>query len=107
MTLNLRGKLFAVSLAIIGFSILAAELSLRPAIEANLQDHIRSDLFARLAAIELTTHTQTDLDRGRWDALADQLSAAGRVTFIDAGGELLGDSQVPLAELAHVENHRL
>ncbi|MES1209721.1 MAG: histidine kinase dimerization/phospho-acceptor domain-containing protein, partial [Pseudomonadota bacterium] len=106
MRLNLRGKLFAVSLAIIGFSMVAAELSLHPAIEANLQDRIRADLFARLAVIELTTRTQTDLDRAHWDALADQLSAAGRVTFIDATGELLGDSQVPLAELPQVENHR-
>ncbi len=73
MKLNLRGKLFAVSLAIIGFSILSAELSLRPAIEDNLQDRIRADLFARLALIELTTRTQTDLDRAHWDALADQL----------------------------------
>ncbi|HSS39613.1 MAG TPA: histidine kinase dimerization/phospho-acceptor domain-containing protein, partial [Polyangia bacterium] len=106
MRLNLRGKLFAVSLAIIGFSILSAELSLRPAIEANLQDRIRTDLFARLALIELTARTQTDLDRAHWDALADQMGAAGRVTFIDANGDLLGDSQVPLAELAQVENHR-
>jgi two-component system, OmpR family, phosphate regulon sensor histidine kinase PhoR len=106
MRLKLRGKLFAVALAIIGVSILAAEVSLRPAIEANLQDRIRSDLFARLGLIELTARTQTDLDRAHWDALADQLGAAGRVTFIDSAGELLGDSQVPLGDLVHVENHR-
>ena len=59
MRLNLRGKLFAVSLAIIALSIVAAELSLHPAIEDNLQQRIRADLFARLAVIELTTRTQT------------------------------------------------
>ena len=108
MRLNLRGKLFAVSLAIIGISILSAELYLRPAIEANLLDRIRADLFARLALIEQRTRALTDLDRAHWDALADQLgpAAGGRVTFIDGNGELLGDSQVPLAELPQVENHR-
>ena len=108
MRMNLRGKLFAVSLAIIGISILSAELYLRPAIEANLLDRIRADLFARLALIEQRTRAETVLDRGRWDALADQLgpAAGGRVTFIDGNGELLGDSQVPLAELPQVENHR-
>ncbi|MFL5305636.1 MAG: ATP-binding protein [Polyangia bacterium] len=106
MKLNLRGKLFAVSLAIIAFSLLAAELSLHPAIDDNLQNRIRSDLFARLAVIELTTRTQADLERAHWDALADQLGAAGRVTFVNADGELLGDSQVPLSALAQVENHR-
>jgi len=108
MRLNLRGKLFAVSLGIIGISILSAEMYLRPAIEANLLDRIRADLFARLALVEQTTRTETDLSRARWDALADQLGtrAGGRVTFIDADGQVLGDSQVPLAELAQVENHR-
>ncbi|HVT09971.1 MAG TPA: ATP-binding protein [Polyangia bacterium] len=106
MKLNLRSKLFAVSLAIIGLSLLAAELSLHPAIEENLLERIRSDLFARLAIIEYTARSETDLDRAHWDALADQLSFTGRVTFVAADGELLGDSQVPLAELNQVENHR-
>ncbi len=108
MRLNLRGKLFAVSLAIIGISILSAEMYVRPAIEANLQDRIRADLFARLSLIEQMARAETDLDRGHWDALADRVGApaGGRVTFLDAGGELLGDSQVALADLPAVENHR-
>jgi two-component system phosphate regulon sensor histidine kinase PhoR len=109
MRLNLRGKLFAVSLAIIGISILSAEMYLRPAIEANLLDRIRGDLFVRLALLQEMAHGQTSLDRARWDALADQLGAraGGRVTFIDANGDLLGDSDVPLADLGRVENHRM
>jgi two-component system phosphate regulon sensor histidine kinase PhoR len=108
LRVKLRAKLFAVSLAIIGLSIFTAEMYLRPAIEENLQDRIRSDLFARLALIQQTAQAETDLDRAKWDALADQLGprAGGRVTFIDAGGELLGDSQVPLAEPSQIENHR-
>jgi two-component system, OmpR family, phosphate regulon sensor histidine kinase PhoR len=108
MKLNIRGKLFAVSLGLIGVSILAGEIYLRPAVEANLLDRIRADLFARLALVEHAAGRETDLDHARWDALADDLGprANGRVTFIDADGVVLGDSQVSLPALASVENHR-
>ena len=97
MKLNIRGKLFAVSLALIGVSMLAAEIYLRPAVEANLLDRIRDDLLARLALVEQAAREQTDLDRARWDALADALGprAHGRVTFIAADGVVLGDSAGP------------
>jgi len=108
MKLNIRGKLFAVSLGLIGVSMLAGEIYLRPAVEANLLDRIRDDLFARLSLVEHAAAGQTDLQRAHWDALADELGprSHGRVTFIDADGVVLGDSQVSLEELAHVENHR-
>src|SRR3954466_13635955 len=107
MKLNIREKLFAVSLGLIGVSMLAGELYLRPAVEANLLEGIRDDLFARLSLVEHAARRQTDLDRARWDALADDLGprARGRVTFIGADGVVLGDSQVTLEALAHVENH--
>jgi len=108
MKLNIRGKLFAVSLGLIGVSMLAGEIYLRPTVEANLLDRIRDDLFARLSLVEDAARGQTDLDRAHWDALADQLGsrAHGRVTFIGADGVVLGDSQVSLEDLAHVDNHR-
>jgi len=52
VNLNIRAKLFAVSLAVILVSTAAAELYLRPAIETNLIERIRDDLFARLALIQ-------------------------------------------------------
>ncbi|HLK90828.1 MAG TPA: ATP-binding protein [Polyangia bacterium] len=108
MKLSIRGKLFAVSLALIGVSVMASELYLRPAVEQNLLDRIRTDLFARLALVEHAARRQTDLLPAHWDALADELGprANGRVTFISADGVVLGDSQVPLEGLAQVENHR-
>jgi two-component system phosphate regulon sensor histidine kinase PhoR len=108
MKLNIRGKLFAVSLGLFGVSMLAGELYLRPAVEANLLDRIRDDLFVRLSLVANAAAGQTDLDRAHWDALADELGpqSHGRVTFIDSGGALLGDSQVSLPGLASVENHR-
>jgi two-component system phosphate regulon sensor histidine kinase PhoR len=108
MKLNIRGKLFAVSLGLIGVSMLAGETYLRPAVEVNLLDRIRGDLLARLSLVEQATRRQSDLDQAHWDALADELGprANGRITFIGADGVVLGDSQVSLEGLAHLENHR-
>jgi two-component system phosphate regulon sensor histidine kinase PhoR len=108
MRLGIRGKLFAVSFGLIILSLLAGELYLRPAIESNLLDRIRADLFVRLALVQRAAATRTDLDRAGWDALADDLasSAHGRITFIDAAGTVIGDSEVALADLPNVENHR-
>jgi two-component system phosphate regulon sensor histidine kinase PhoR len=108
MKLGIRGKLFAVSFGLIILSLLAAELYLRPAIEANLLDRIRADLFVRLDLVAAAASGRRDLDPAAWDALADDLAprARGRVTFIDAAGTVIGDSEVALADLPHVENHR-
>src|SRR5688572_9000442 len=108
MKLNIRGKLFAASFGLIAVSLLAAELYLRPAIESNLIDQIRADLFVRLALVEHAARGRTDLDWKQWDALADDLapSARGRVTFMDGTGTVIGDSEVPFATLAGVDNHR-
>jgi len=108
MKLGIRGKLFAVSFGLIILSLLASELYLRRAIEANLIDRIRADLFVRLALVERDAAKRTDMDRAAWDALADDLApeAHGRVTFIDAAGTVIGDSEVAPGDLDRVENHR-
>jgi two-component system phosphate regulon sensor histidine kinase PhoR len=108
MRLGIRGKLFAVSFSLIILSLLAGEVYLRPAIEANLLDRIRGDLYVRLALVANAAAGRTDLDPRAWDALADDLGprARGRVTFIDAAGTVIGDSEVALADLPQVENHR-
>jgi two-component system, OmpR family, phosphate regulon sensor histidine kinase PhoR len=106
--LDVRAKLFVVSLGIIAVSVLAAELSLRPAIETNLTERIRADLLARLALVEQAASGVHDTSPASWDALADALGprAQGRVTFIAADGRVLGDSEVSLVGLATLENHR-
>jgi hypothetical protein len=94
MRLGIRGKLFAGSFGLIIVSLVAGELYLRPAIEANLLDRIRADLFVRLSLVERAAAARTDLDHRAWDALADDIAprAHGRVTFIDATGTVIGDS---------------
>ena len=107
MKLDIRAKLFAVSLSLIAVSTIAAEVYLRPAIETNLTDGIRADLLARLALVEHAAAAARDTAPATWDGLADALGprAQGRVTFIAADGRVVGDSEVPLAGLAALENH--
>jgi two-component system phosphate regulon sensor histidine kinase PhoR len=106
---DIRAKLFAASLGLIAVSMIAAQLYLRPAIEKNLTDRMRSDLLARLSLVELAASAPKDTSFATWDALADTLGARaeGRVTFVAADGHVLGDSEVPVAELSALENHAL
>jgi two-component system, OmpR family, phosphate regulon sensor histidine kinase PhoR len=106
--LDIRAKLFAVSLGLIAVSMIASELYLRPAIESNLTDRMRGDLLARLSLVERSAGAVGDMSPASWDGLADALGprAQGRVTFIAADGRVLGDSEVALADLPALENHR-
>jgi two-component system phosphate regulon sensor histidine kinase PhoR len=108
LRLDIRAKLFAVSLGLIAVSVLVAELYLRPAIEKSVTDRIRADLVVRLALIEEAATAPRDLRPETWDALADRLGprAQARVTFIAADGRVLGDSEVALGDLPNLENHR-
>ena len=111
MKLSIRRKLFAASLALVVMSLLAAELLLRPAMESILIDGVRDEIFVRLALVEHTAQTRlgsAGVDRAAWDALADELAppAQARVTFIDATGAVIGDSDVTATDLAGVDNHR-
>jgi two-component system phosphate regulon sensor histidine kinase PhoR len=106
--LDIRAKLFAVSLGLIVVSMVASELYLRPSIENNLTDRIRSDLLARLSLVVYAANGVHDMDPATWDGLADTLGARAqaRVTFIAVDGRVLGDSEVALGDLASLENHR-
>jgi two-component system phosphate regulon sensor histidine kinase PhoR len=106
--LNIRSKLFAVSLGLIAVSLIASEVYLRPAIETDLTERIRADLLARLALVDDAAGAVHDMRPESWDALADRLGplAQARVTFIAADGRVLGDSEVGVGDLAGLENHR-
>jgi two-component system phosphate regulon sensor histidine kinase PhoR len=108
--LGVRTKLFIISLtSIVVVSVLAGEVYLRPAIEANLLDQIRGELLERLEYVRgeaalLPREARVET----WDALADRLGRQGkaRITFIGPDGAVLGDSEVGATALAAVENHR-
>ncbi len=108
--LGIRSKLFLVSLALIGASLLASEVYLTRSLEAQLTEGIREELLvrARLVAERVATRADAFDDVRTQDALADQLgaTAGGRVTLVRPDGTVVGDSEIAAAALARLDNHR-
>jgi two-component system phosphate regulon sensor histidine kinase PhoR len=109
MKIGIRFKLFLVSVALVVVSTVVADAYLTRAIEAQVTESVRDDALVRaaLAAREAGATKAPESDLPAWDALADAVGAAagGRVTFMARDGTVLGDSEVPLAQLTTVENH--
>jgi two-component system phosphate regulon sensor histidine kinase PhoR len=108
--LGVRGKLFLVSVALIAAAMAMADVYLTPQVAAHTAQVIRADLLvrARLVAREAAASpAPLSADEPRWDALAHALgtSADARVTIVRRDGVVLGDSDVPAAELPRLENH--
>jgi two-component system phosphate regulon sensor histidine kinase PhoR len=109
MRIGARGKLFLVSLGLLVLSVAAAEAYLLPSVEHDLTERIRQDLHVNL---QLVAERAADAARVAaapdWDGLADKLGeiAKARVTFIQADGLVLGDSEVAAKDLRALENHR-
>ena len=110
MRIGARGKLFLVTLALLVASLAASEIYLLPTIEHDLTDRIRQDLYVRLQLVaeRAATYAQTAAGPPDWDALAHRLGALAqaRVTFVQADGRVLGDSEVLAKDLGALENHR-
>ena len=74
------------------------------------RDGCAADLGQRLELIEgwVAAHPPAGQELAAWDRLADELGARAnaRVTLMAADGRVLGDSEVSLADLPGVENHR-
>jgi two-component system phosphate regulon sensor histidine kinase PhoR len=108
--LGVRAKLFLVSVALIVVSVAAIDTYLTQTITSRLTETVRTSLLARahLVAREASGFAPTTSDAIEpWETLADGLgrAAAARVTIIRSDGVVLGDSDVPLAEIPRMENH--
>jgi two-component system phosphate regulon sensor histidine kinase PhoR len=104
-----RARLLVVTAVLLVLAVLVGDLFLSRSLEADLVDRIRADLEVRLALVEahMRRTGPGEHELSRWDALADEVGEASRarVTFVDSRGTVLGDSEVPLAELGRVANH--
>jgi two-component system phosphate regulon sensor histidine kinase PhoR len=105
--LGLRGKLFLVASALILVVLIPGGLYLQSELRRTTGDRLEQDLERSLQAARTVFEHAPVGDIRRVDALVDRLgNALGcRVTVIAVGGRVLGDSQVPLAGIASVENH--
>ncbi len=109
MKAGIRLKLFLVSVALVGISLVTAEVYLATQLDEQLTERIREDLLvrSRLIADRVAAVPGELRDERIYDALADELSrAAGvRVTLIRTDGTVAGDSEVEIGNLKALENH--
>ncbi|MCY0993209.1 ATP-binding protein [Nannocystis sp. ILAH1] len=103
MRLDVRGKLFLVSVLLVLSVVLVAGGYLEGQIREWAHGRAEAELLAqaRVARVALA------YDNAPADAVADQLGAASgaRVTIIDRSGKVLGDSEIAADELATVDSH--
>jgi two-component system, OmpR family, phosphate regulon sensor histidine kinase PhoR len=105
---GVRFKLFAISLALVVGVGLVSGFYMEEHLRAWLLGRIETELLgqARLGRdlVELLPGVASDEAA---DRLADRLGASSkaRVTIVNQGGAVIGDSELSLDELRHVENH--
>ncbi len=107
MTLSLRARLFALHALVVAVALaLVSVLAIR-AQRAWLITHHFDDLAHAGARAAAALPAQPAFHPGGVPALADTLGAllGVRVTLLDSSGRVLGDSEVPHAALAGIENH--
>jgi two-component system phosphate regulon sensor histidine kinase PhoR len=82
-----------------------AERGLRDRITENLEQSLEER--AKIAQLLVKGIEFSDENRARLNAIAESAGrvAGARVTLIASDGQVLGDSEVPLAQLTEVENH--
>jgi two-component system phosphate regulon sensor histidine kinase PhoR len=106
--MKLRTRLFLAAFGIAGLSLLLAAALVAWLLERQLLDRIATDLLAEarlvadLVARSGTAPTVAELDREA-DSLGSSLGA--RVTFIEPGGRVVGDTAEDGPSLAAMENH--
>jgi len=101
-----RGRLLLTHLAVALAVLAGVEIALDRAVRDRITNQLLDEM-SREAALVVEAVSATPPDLPTMDALADRMGAAlvSRVTIIEPGGRVSGESGVPLAELAAVENH--
>jgi two-component system phosphate regulon sensor histidine kinase PhoR len=110
LKLGIRGKLFVISLALIGLMALTSGVLVETVMRGLLVERVDEEL-TRLTNVCRATIEQVPgpLALGSHQDVVRKLGAAGktRVTVIGADGRVLADSALTQAELASAENHAL
>ncbi len=109
MNLGIRGKLFAISLALITLAAVASGALVETVMRGLLLDQVRGEL-ERLgsASSEALLLVPGPLTVGSAQNVVTRLGKGAhlRVTVIASDGRVLADSSMPADELANIENHR-
>jgi two-component system phosphate regulon sensor histidine kinase PhoR len=106
--LGIRGKLFAISLALIGLAALTSGVLLETVMRTLLVERLTDEL-TRIAEVtaQAVALVKEPLTAGSQQPLVRRLAAAGhaRVTLLASSGVVLADSALSGEELASAENH--
>ncbi|WP_261844215.1 sensor domain-containing diguanylate cyclase [Aliamphritea ceti] len=112
--MKIQHKIIAIPLAVMLFVSLVTILFLEHTLRKDLRDRKVAELTTlAVASLEslktleaLDEHEDEQISRS-FQRLATNFSHAGdiRVTYIDANGRVLGDSEVTYDKLSHLENH--
>ena len=108
MKLGLRAKLFGISVLLVLSGVIAGGLILASELRDRYERNIELELARHArSARELLEASGTGRAIADIDPLADRLGAATdvRVTIVDDGGRVVGDSELSHAEVEAVENH--
>lgn len=102
--MTFRTRLFLGMLGASAISVAVAAWLLEGALERYMRDDVSRGLVSQA---KLVSALLVERSVAKPDALADDLArtVGGRVTFIDATGVVVGDSEVPADMLTAVENH--
>jgi two-component system, OmpR family, phosphate regulon sensor histidine kinase PhoR len=106
---GVRLKLFAISLALVVGVGLVSGIYLERQLRGWLIDRIELELLGQARLARDLIETAASLGDARVaDVLADRMghSTGLRITIVDGGGAVLGDSSLSMPEIAQVENHR-
>lgn len=108
--LKLRLKLFLLAFGAIGLAVLVAYGYSSGEAARIAREEIRAGLMIRLGLVtrQLEAEDLRAFDSTEWDPIADELGqlANARVSIISTSGQVLGDSTLPAAQLAALDDHR-
>lgn len=112
--MKIQHKIIVIPLAVMLLVITTTILIIELYLESHLHEINKKELnvlaeasLESVRTLERTeAHNDTDILRS-FQRLAENFSHAGdfRVTYIDANGKVLGDSDISYEQLIHIENH--
>ena len=107
MRLGVRGKIFLVSVFLVLTVVAVSGLYLERELRDWTQVRIETELLNHARLVRVMVEREGSGAPAVIDGIADEVAdpAAGRVTVIDEGGQVIGDSKFKVSELGRLDSH--
>ncbi|MCB9567765.1 MAG: HAMP domain-containing protein [Myxococcales bacterium] len=108
MRIGVRGKIFVVSVLLVLTVVAVSGAYLERVLRQWTQERIETELLNLAQMVRVMVEREGTVEPARIDPLADRVGdpKSGRVTVIDEGGQVIGDSNFDVPDLAGLESHR-